>query len=172
MLLDDLVSRSTSTTKSKETWINRVSLGLIAAYVAVLVVGATGLGEVLVGGQAPGSLSASDLNVDNFTVSTPELATAAWLRSRVTYPNIVQADLHGQLVLLSEPGNYDLVDEIMPPEVDRGAYIYLSQVNLEDKFSQADADGGSFSTTYRSNVRFFNQKFYVVYSTGVTRVYH
>jgi uncharacterized membrane protein len=172
MLLDDFVSRSTFTTTARETWFNRVSLGVIAIYVGVLVVGATGLGDLVVGGQAPGSLSAKDANVANFTVSTPELATATWLRNNVTNANIVQSDLHGQLVLLSEPGGYDLVDEIVPPEVDKGSYIYLSQENLADNVSQADADGGSFSTTYRSNVRFFDQHFYVVYSTGATRVYH
>jgi hypothetical protein len=172
MLLDDLVSRSTFTTTSREAWFNRISLGVIAIYVAILVIGATGLGELVVGGEAPGSLSASDAIVANFAVSTPELATATWLRNKVTYPNIVQADLHGQLVLLSEPGGYDLVDEIVPPEVDRQSYIYLSQENLADRFSQADADSGGFSTTYRSNVQFFDQHFYVVYSTGATRVYH
>jgi len=172
MLLDDLVSRSTFTTTARETRFNRVSLGVIVIYVVVLVVGATGLGDLVVGGQAPGSLSARDANVANFTVSTPELATATWLRNNVAYPNIVQSDLHGQLVLLSEPGGYDLVDEIVPPEVDKGSYIYLSQENLADKFSQADADSGAFSTTYRSTVQFFDQHFYVVYSTGATRVYH
>jgi hypothetical protein len=130
------------------------------------------LGELVVGGEAPGSLSASDAIVANFAVSTPELATATWLRNKVTYPNIVQADLHGQLVLLSEPGSYDLVDEIVPPEVDKQSYVYLSQENLADRFSQADADSGGFSTTYRSNVQFFDEHFYVVYSTGATRVYH
>jgi uncharacterized membrane protein len=172
MLLDDLVSRSTFTTTSKEAWFNRISLGVIAVYVAILVIGATGLGELVVGGEAPGSLSASDAIVANFAVSTPELATATWLRNKVTYPNIVQADLHGQLVLLSEPGSYDLVDEIVPPEVDKQSYVYLSQENLADRFSQADADSGGFSTTYRSNVQFFDEHFYVVYSTGATRVYH
>lgn len=150
----------------------RVSLSLIVSYVAVLTVGATGLAALVIGGEAPGSLSSSDVNVDDFTVSTPELATAAWLHNRVTYPNIVQTDLYGHLVLLSQPGNYDLVDEIMPAEVDRSAYVYLSQVNLEDKISQANADSGDYATIYRSNIRFFDQHFYVVYSTGSTRVYH
>lgn len=172
MFLDDLVSRRKSTRTLKETRMTRVSLSLIVSYVAVLTVGATGLAALVIGGEAPGSLSSSDVNVDDFTVSTPELATAAWLHNRVTYPNIVQTDLYGHLVLLSQPGNYDLVDEIMPAEVDRSAYVYLSQVNLEDKISQANADSGDYATIYRSNIRFFDQHFYVVYSTGSTRVYH
>jgi hypothetical protein len=172
IFLDDLVSRRPSSKRWRDVWFSRAPLGAVVAYVAVLVVGATGLGTLLVGGSAPGSLSKGDVNVDNFTVSTPELATAQWLRARVTSPNIVQADLHGQLVLLSEPGSYDLVNEIMPPEVDKGAYVYLSQVNLAGNISQASADNGDYSTVYRSTVQFFNQHFYVVYSTGVTRVYH
>jgi uncharacterized membrane protein len=105
-------------------------------------------------------------------VSTPELATAIWLRHAVRYPSVVQSDLFGHLVLLSEPGSYNAVYEIVPTEVDRGSYIYLSRANLADDISQAEADGGSFLTAYRSTVRFFNLNFNVVYSTGTTRVYH
>jgi uncharacterized membrane protein len=172
VFLDDLVSRRRSATRVRSVWFNRVSLGAVVAYVIVLVVGATGLGALLVGGNAPGSLSRDDVNVDNFTVSTSELATAQWLRAKVISPNIVQADLHGQLVLLSEPGSYDLINEIVPPEVDKGAYVYLSKVNLAGNISQASADNGDVATMYRSTVQFFNQHFYVVYSTGGTRVYH
>jgi uncharacterized membrane protein len=171
MLLDDLVSQRASTAL-RGNWLSRVSLGVVTVYVAVLAVVATGLGTLLIGGQAPASLSANDGNVENFTVSTPEFATAEWIRSRVTHPNIVQADLHGQLVLLSRPGSYDLIPEIMPSEVDKGAYIYLSQVNLAERISQANADDGQYYTTYRSNIGFFDQHFSVVYSTGTTRVYH
>lgn len=60
----------------------------------------------------------------------------------------------------------------MPAGVDKDAYIYLSQFNLADKISQANVNGGEISTTYRTNLKFFNQHFYVVYSTGTTRVYH
>jgi uncharacterized membrane protein len=169
MLLEDFVSRRKSAKTSKETRFTRIS---IIIYVGILAVGATGIGALVVGGVAPGSLSANDGNVNDFTVSAPEFATAAWLRIEAKSPAIVQADPHGQLVLLSELGTYDLIDEIMPPEVDRGAFIYLSQVNLADKISQADVDGGSYATSYRSTIQFFEQHFYVVYSTGATRVYH
>ena len=169
MLLEDVVSRLTSAKSSRRTRFARVS---IITYTAILIVGATGIAALLVGGQAPGSLSANDVNVDDFTVSSPEFATAAWLRDEAKSPAIVQADPHGQLVLLSELGTYDLIDEIVPPVVDKGAYIYLSQVNLADNISQAEADGGNYATSYRSTIHFFQQHFYVVYSTGVTRIYH
>ena len=171
MLIDDLVSRRTSTTP-KRTWRSRVLLGIVGAYVAVLAAVATGLSALLIGGQAPGSLSANDTNVESYKVSTQEFATAGWIRNRVKSPNIVQADLRGQVVLLSQPGSYDLIPEIMPAGVDKDAYIYLSQFNLADKISQANVNGGEISTTYRTNLKFFNQHFYVVYSTGTTRVYH
>lgn len=172
MLLDDIVSWRNPARQSKQGRFGRYSFRAILTYVAVLVVGATGISAIIVGGQAPGSMSANDVNVENFTVSTPELATAVWLRNKVKSPHIVQADLHGQLVLLSEPGSYDLINEIVPPEVDKAAYVYLSQVNLADKISQASADNQAYETTYRSTLGFFNKHFYVVYSTGATRVYH
>jgi uncharacterized membrane protein len=145
-------------------------LGVGAAFLVFLVVQASGLGTLLVGGQPPGSLTANGLNAEDFTVSTPELATAVWLREHVKAPDIVQSDLYGHLVLLSEPGSYDLIFEIVPPEVDQSAYIYLTPVNLFDGLSQAETN--VYQTAYRSNVRFFNRHFYVVYSTGSTRVYH
>ncbi len=172
MFLDDLVSWRNTGKRSRQGRFARFSFRAIFVYVAILAVGATGLGVLVAGGQAPGSLSANDVNVDDFTVSTPELATAVWLRNHVKSPYIVQADLHGQLVLLSEPGSYDLINEIMPPEVDKGAYIYLSQVNLAGKITQASADNQAYETMYRSTIGFFNQHFTVVYSTGATRVYH
>jgi hypothetical protein len=112
------------------------------------------------------------LNVDNFSVSTPELATAVWLRSHVKAPHTVQTDVYGHLVLLSEPGTYNLLDEIVPPGVDAGSYIYLSTVNLKGHISQASADNLSYISSYRTNLGFFNRNFFVVYSTGATRVYH
>jgi hypothetical protein len=150
----------------------RVSLGAGVAYLLVLLVAATGLGAVFFLGGPPGSLAGRDANVEQFTVSTPEVATAAWLRENVRAPNLVQTDLYGRLVLLSEPGNYGLVSEIVPPEVDDAAFIYLSTVVLKDHIAQFDADDGQYVSIYKSNVGFFNRNFYVVYSTGVTRVYH
>jgi uncharacterized membrane protein len=171
IFLDDLLSRR-RTAAIKETWVTRTCFGAIVAYVAVLIVGATGIGTLVVGGQAPGSLAKGGLNVDEFTVSTPELATAQWLRRTVKNPSIVQSDLHGQLVLLSQPGSYDLISEIVPPEVDHQAYVYLSQFNLAGNTTQVSADNNTYEATYRTTLQFFNQHFYVVYSTGGTRVYH
>jgi uncharacterized membrane protein len=150
----------------------RAVLGVGSVFLTVLLVVASGLGAVWFAGQPPGELSANDLNVQQFTITTPEFATANWLRSNVQYPNLVQTDLYGQLVLLSVPGSYGMVDEIVPPEVDNSAYIYLSQVNLGDDSTQADVGNGQYLSLYRTTTKFFNKSFYVVYSTGTTRVYH
>jgi uncharacterized membrane protein len=172
LFLDDLVARLTSARLFGHRVIH-ASLIAGFAFVGTLIFGATGLGSLLFGGQlAPGSLSANDLNVQDFAISTPEFATAVWLRNNVHSPNIVQSDLYGHLVLLSQPGSYDLIDEIVPPYVSRGSYVYLSTVNLKDKLSQANFDNQTYYTIYRSNIQFFNQNFYVVFSTGATRVYH
>ncbi|HVA99851.1 MAG TPA: hypothetical protein VNE42_01125 [Acidimicrobiales bacterium] len=153
--------------------VSRLSLVVGVISIAVLAVWATGLGTLFFGGQAPGSLVARGENVERFTVSTPELATAIWLRKSLNSNDQVQSDEYGQLVLLSEVGSYgDSLHEIVPPEVDRGAYIYLSTGNLIDDRSRFAADASSYASVYRSNISFFNRNFYVVYSTGVTRVYH
>jgi len=170
LFLDDFVVFLYDVDSSRNRRIVKTVLGAGAAFLVFLVVQASGLGTLLVGGEPPGSLTAGGANVEDFTVSAPELATAIWIRKHVTSPDIVQSDLFGQLVLLSEPGTYDLIYEIVPPEVDSNAYIYLSPFNLMKGVSQAESN--AYQISYRSNVRFFNKNFYVVYSTGSTRVYH
>jgi uncharacterized membrane protein len=150
----------------------RVILGVGAVFLAVLLIVASGLGAVWFAGQPPGELSANDLNVQQFAITTSEYATANWLRTNIRYPSLVQTDLYGQLVLLSVPGGYGVVNEIVPPEVDNSAYIYLSQVNLGDDSTQVDVGDGQYLSLYHTTINFFNKNFYVVYSTGTTRVYH
>jgi uncharacterized membrane protein len=168
MLLDDLATYFAD----RGVRFARASQIAALAFIGVLVIWSTGLGSLLFGGQPPGALSARGYNVDEFVVSAPELATAVWMRYHVPFLGIVQTDLYGQLVLLSEPGRYGVIDEIMPPEVDYSAYVYLSTANLKGDLSQAEIDNGQYYTTYKSTVGFFNHNFYVVYSTGATRVYH
>jgi uncharacterized membrane protein len=143
--------------------VSRISVVTGVAAVTVFAVWASGLGALFFGGQAPGALVARGENVERFTVSTPELATAVWMRNHLSYTDLVQSDRYGQLVLLSE---------MVPPEVDRSAWIYLSSSNLLDDRSRAAVENGRYIGIYRSNLSFFNNNFYVVYSTGVTRVYH
>jgi uncharacterized membrane protein len=161
MFLDDLSSR-----------IARVSLAAGVVYVGLLAAWTTGLGTLFFGGAAPGALTAQGENIERFTVTTPELATASWLRDNLNYDDVVQSDRYGQLVLSSEIGSYHLISEIVPQEVDHNSYIYLSSSNLLDDRSHFAVNFENTEAVYQSNIAFFDQKFYVVYSTGVTRVYH
>jgi uncharacterized membrane protein len=172
LFLDDAISLLFDARVFYMKRVRQFLLGVGSAVVAVLVIGATGLGALFFGGDAPGSMSANDLNAEEFVVSTPEAATAVWLRDNVHSPRVVQSDYIGQVVLHSAPGSYDLLPEIVPPEVDDGAFIYLSPINLAGDLSQAATPDGVFQSAYRSNIQFFNRNFYVVYSTGATRVYH
>jgi uncharacterized membrane protein len=165
MFLDDQVA-------SLNDRLAKAALGVGVVIVGILVVFATGLGALLFDGAPPGSLTARGENAEDFTVSTPERATAIWIHNHVGPHDIVQTDEFGQLVMLTEPGNYDLIAEIVPPEVDRDAYIYLSSRNLVHGLTDVTAQDGNLLTTYRTTTSFFNRNFYVVYSTGSTRVYH
>jgi hypothetical protein len=169
--LDDVMSIQLHPRIYRSPWIRRLSLLAGSLVFSVLVLGATGLGALFFGGEPQGSLSSHDLPADEFTVSTPELATALWLRDNVHYPSVVQTDYPGQVILRSEPGSFNLLPEIVPSVVDEDSYIYLSTLNLSGDLSQADSPAG-LVLVYRSNIRFFNRNFFVVYSTGTTRVYH
>ncbi len=172
LFLDDLARLSREVKALRHEWVKRATLVVGVAFLSILVIGATGLSDLIFGGVAPENLVAKGLNVQDNTVSTPEVATAVWLQSNVTTPEVVQSDLFGHLVLLSEPGSYSLLDEIVPPDVNVGSYIYLSTVNLKDHTFQATAPFFSYLAIYKSTTAFFDKNFFVVYSTGVTRVYH
>jgi uncharacterized membrane protein len=167
MFLDDLATAVAVHGKL----LSKVSLSAGLGVVIVYALWATGLGTLLFGGYPPGSLTGRGLNAQQFTVSTSEFATANWIRDHANSQDIVQTDFFGQLALLSAPGNYTLVSEIIPPGVDIDSYVYLSTPNLRDLDSQAETLDGSYYTQYRSTIAFFNQKYSVVYSTGSTRVY-
>jgi len=124
------------------------------------------------GGIPPENLVAKGLNVQDNTYTTPEFATAVWLRNNVGARDVVQSDLFGHVVLLSEPGAYSLLDQIVPPGVNRGSYIYLSSVNLAEDTTQAATSGLQYIGIYKTTLGFFNRHLFVVYSTGATRVYH
>jgi hypothetical protein len=152
-------------------------LGKVSLIAGVFVVGAssvwaTGLGTLIFGGYPPGSLTANGVNAQDFTVSSSELATAVWIKGNVPARGIVQSDEYGQLVLTSVPGNYDLIDEIVPAEVDRGSYVYLSTPDLVNGITTVTSVDGTLYSTFKTTLSFFNQNFNVVYSTGTTRVYH
>jgi uncharacterized membrane protein len=172
LFLDDIVSSLYIVGDFLRDRVRRVLLGAGILVVAVLIVSVTGLGDLFFGGEAPGSVTSRDLAAEQFTFSTPELATAVWLRNNVSSSTIVQSDFLGQVILLSEPGRYGLLPEIVPPEVDHGAYIYLSTLNLAGDLTQAQMPDEPYQLAYRSTIGFFNRDFYIVYSTGATRVYH
>ncbi len=167
MALDDLASTLAVRSKPIRTVSISAGLGLVAVY----VLWATGLGTLIFGGYPPGSLTGKGLNAQQFTVSTTEYATAKWILVHTNSHDIVQTDLFGQLVLLSVPGKYALVSEIVPPGSNVGSFIYLSTPNLVFHNSQAETPDGSYYTQYRTPIAFFNEQYSVVYSTGSTRVY-
>ncbi len=164
IVLDDLVTLLN---------IQLAKVSMIAGTIAVGIMNlwATGLGALLFGGVPPGSLTATGINAEIFTVSTSELATAVWLKNNVSTQGVVQTDEYGQLVLLSEPAGYDLVSQMVPTEVGRGSFIYLSTLNLVNGLTTVTASNGNLYSTYVTTLSFFNQYFNVVYSNGTTRVY-
>jgi uncharacterized membrane protein len=172
LFLDDLARLSREVKVFRHDWSKRATLVVGVAFLVILLVGATGISDLYFGGIPPENLVAKGLNVQENTDSTPELATAVWLRNNVVAPHVVQSDLFGQQVLDSEPGSYHLLDEFVPPGVDEGAYIYLSTENLADDTSQASTANIQYIGIYRTTLGFFNRNFFVVYSTGATRVYH
>jgi uncharacterized membrane protein len=168
MFLDDFIT----TLAERSARLAGAALAVGVAVVGIFALWATGLGTILFGGYPPGSLTSEGLNAQQFTVSTPEFASAVWLRAHANDQDTVQTDLFGQLVMLSAPGKYALLSEIVPPEVGVESYVYLSTANLYDHQTQAQTASGNYYTQYRSTIPFFNKNFYVVYSTGATRVYH
>ena len=165
VFLDDVISLLSG-------WWSRIIMVAGALAAGVMAVWATGLGTFVFGGVPPGSLTGNGVNAQDFTVSSAEFSSAQWLRNHVGAQGVVQTDEFGQLVMLSEPSGYDLLDEIVPTGVGRGSYIYLSTIDLVKGQTTVTADNGNLYSTFHTTTPFFNQHFNVVYSTGVTRIYH
>jgi hypothetical protein len=150
----------------------RIQTFVICLTIAILLItDSLGIGSVLVGGDLNASVSNQGETVERFTVSSRDFATAKWL-DQVPQGHLVQVDRYGFLTLLSSPGQYNIISQIVPGATDNQAYIFAYQVNIVNGRARGSMPGNAALSTFRFPIDWYNHNYSIVFSTGRTRVYH
>ena len=142
-----------------------------AALVAVIFSTGNGLVGAVVGGGTATNLANSGEDYEQFYVTAPELAAAAWLGAQEAPGQLVYADEYGQLPLVSVTGiRSGLLLDITPETLSSHAWVYASSTNVIDGRARASDDGHSVSYVFPSG--FLNANYDLVYTNGTSEVYH
>ena len=147
------------------------AVAVAAALVAVIFATGNGLVGAVVGGGTATNLANTGEDYEQFYVTTPELAAAAWLGARAAPGQLVYADEYGQLPLVSVTGlRSGLLLDITPETLSSDAWVYASSTNVVDGRARASYDGHSVSYAFPSG--FLNANYDLVYTNGTSEVYH
>jgi hypothetical protein len=125
----------------------------------------------VLGGGTATNLANSGEDFDQFYVTAPELAAAAWLGTQARPGQLVYADEYGQLPLVSVTGiGAGLLLDVTPETLSSHAWVYASRTNVVDGRAHASYDGHSVSYVFPS--RFLNANYDLVYANGSSEVYY
>jgi hypothetical protein len=96
------------------------------------------LTAAILGGGTLTNLANSGTDYQEFDVSTPEIASAAWLNKAAPLNELVYADRYGALRLETVMGNRNaLLGDITPLTLDRNAWVYASRTNIVDDITRS-----------------------------------
>jgi uncharacterized membrane protein/glycosyltransferase involved in cell wall biosynthesis len=142
-----------------------------AALIALIFVVSYGLVGAVLGGSTATNLANSGGDFEQFYTTTPELASATWLGSQLRHGQLVYADQHAQLPLVSMTGiSTGLVLDVTPETLNSHAWVYASQTNMVDGRATALFEGHSVSYVFPS--KFLNANYNLVYTNGSSEVYN
>ena len=156
------------TVAKKYRMLSYISLSALAV---VVMADSVGLRALLAGGTLPASLTTTGENVERFAVTAEDFGTAQWLR-QLPPASLVQSDRYGLLPLLSAPGVHGMIPVLVPGITDKHAFVFASTVNVLTGRARGKARYQTGITVFRVPSDWFYENYSVVYSTGITRVYH
>ncbi len=148
-----------------------LSFVAVGALAVVLMVDTVGLGSLLTGGTPPASLVAKGENPERFIVSSADFGTAQWLGG-LPKNSVVATDRYGYLPLLSVPGPRGLIPHIAPGMTDKNSFVFASMSNIKTGRARGKLPHSRGIAVFQFPADWFYENYSVVYSTGVTRVYH
>jgi uncharacterized membrane protein len=150
----------------RQTW--AVTAG--AALLALVFAGGNGVVGAMLGGGTASNLANSGADYEQFYVTAPELASAAWLGLQVKPGQLVYADEYGQLPLVTMTGiNEGLLLDVTPETLNNHAWVYASQTNVFNGQGRASFQDHSVSYVFPSI--FLNANYNLVYTSGSSKVY-
>ena len=145
-------------------------LAIAAASLTVLFISASGLINVVVGGETPLSLANSGEDFNRYYFTAPELASARWLGEAAHSSQFVYADRYAQLRLFALYNNLTLIGDVTPLTLNQHAWVYASRTNVIDHRAEVLFDGST--VTYRFPASFLNANYDLVYTNGSSEVFH
>ena len=140
--------------------------------VAMYLAGQSSLTSVMYGG---GGITTNLANAyddyQQFSVASPEIASAAWVTSEAPLGQLIYGDRYGQLRLDSVAGTRSgVLGDITPETLDQHAWVYASRTNVVDDITRSVS--GSYSATYAFPKRFLDDNFDLVYTNDTSEVFH
>lgn len=145
--------------------------GVTAVALALIFAGGNGLAGAVFNTGTATNLANSGDDFEQFYVTAPELASAAWLGAQVQRGQLVYTDEYGQLPLVSVTGiSSGLLLDLTPQTLDGDAWVYATPANVIDGRARASYRG--HSVTYAFPARFLRANYNLVYTNGSSEVYH
>jgi uncharacterized membrane protein len=146
-------------------------LTVVAASFTVILIGASGLADVALGGETDVNLANSGEAFDRFYVTGPELAAAGWLGKAAKPGQLVYADRYAQLRLFAVTGSaLDLIGDVTPQTLNQHAWIYADRTNVLSH--SAEVLFGNSAVTYMFPAGFLDANYDLVYTNGSSEVFH
>ena len=149
-----------------------VLLGLGIATIVLALAGSSSLTGVVFGGGTTANLADASDDYQEFVVSAPDLAAAAWVSKAAPAGQFIYADNYAELRLdlVAGPARRGVFDAITPETLDQHAWVYATSVNLKDNIVRSLF--GSDAASYAFPRLFLNSNYNVVYTDGSSEVFH
>jgi uncharacterized membrane protein len=151
-------------------------LTVVAASFTVILLCASGLADVALGGGTVGggtdvNLANSGEAFDRFYVTGPELASASWLSKAARPGQLVYADRYAQLRLFAKTGStLNLLGDVTPQTLNQHAWVYADRTNILDH--SAEVLFNNSAVTYMFPAGFLDANYDLVYTNGSSEVLH
>jgi uncharacterized membrane protein len=144
----------------------------VAASLAIMFIGTSGLLGAMLGGGTATNLANSGEDFERFYMTAPELASAQWLGQFAQPGQLVYADRYAQLPLIAMTGiTHGLFNDVTPLTLNQHAWVYASRSNVVDGRARALFNDEN-TVTYVFPAGFLNANYDLVYTDGSSEVFH
>lgn len=146
-------------------------LVICASSFAVFLASSSGLTGAALGGGTLTNLANNYSDYQQFDITAPEVAAAAWVNNAARADQLIYADRYGQLRMNIVAGSRSgVLGDIIPQTIDQHAWVYADRTNLIDGIARTSSN--NYSASYAFPIRFLDSNFNVVYANGTSEVFH
>lgn len=144
--------------------------GIAAILMAVLLFVDSGLSSYALGGSAADNLVNYGEGYQRFYITDADMATVDWLAGVYRPGDVLYADAYASIQVASVAALRGLVQDVIPPIIEPGAYVYADATNIVGDTARSSV-ANKFAV-FKFPRRFFQTVKDTVFTTGTTEVYH